>query len=125
MRIATVLFGVSGIVFVLASSNASAQLVDKGVKAGIAFTMLPKAHEIVDPLVNQVSSDTTSRVGAALGGFVRFRINERTGFQPELLFVMKGVKLDERSGGTASVRLNYLEFPLLFRYSAAESSRGT
>lgn len=124
MRVARMFSGVLGILLVCLPCTAMAQVVDKGVKAGIAFTMLPNAGEVVDTLVRQNSSDTSSRIGAALGGFVGFRLNERTRFQPELLFVMKGVKLSERSGGTASVRLNYLEFPLLFRYSAPESSRG-
>ncbi len=128
MRIAKAFVGLIGILFVFTPGTASAQLVDKGVKAGISFTGLPNAGEVIDHIVDPTGStpsvDTTSRVGAAIGGFARFRINDRAGFQPELLFVMKGVKLDERGGGTASVRLNYLEFPLLFRYSAPESSRG-
>jgi hypothetical protein len=92
--------------------------------------MLPNAGEVIDHVVDPSgrtqSVDTSSKVGAALGGFVRFRINDHVGFQPELLFVMKGVKLEQSSGnGTVTVRLNYLEFPLLFRYSGPESARGT
>jgi hypothetical protein len=125
MRIAKQLFGLIGTLCVVMSGTANAQVIDKGVKVGLSFAALPNAGEVIDQIVGAPSSDTTSRVGAAFGGFARFRINDRIGFQPELLFVMKGVKLDERGGGTASVRLNYLEFPLLFRYSGQEAARGT
>jgi hypothetical protein len=49
---------------------------------------------------------------------VQFSFNERFSFQPELLFVMKGVKLDlPADAGTVSASINYLEFPLLARYT--------
>jgi hypothetical protein len=96
-----------------------AQTVTSGLKLGIDFAALPNAGEIIDPIVHQTSVDTASKVGLMVGGFVRFAIRERLAFQPELLFVMKGVKLDEAaSGGTVSARVNYLEFPLLARYAA-------
>jgi len=125
MRIAKQLVGLIAALFLVMSGTASAQLVDKGVKVGLTFAGLPNAGEVIDGIVSQPSSDTTSKVGAAFGGFARFHINDRFGFQPELLFVMKGVKLDERGGGTVTIRLNYLEFPLLFRYSGREGSHAT
>jgi hypothetical protein len=54
-----------------------------------------------------------------LGGFVMFPIRDRLAFQPELAFVMKGVKLNEGNGGTVTANLRYLEFPMLIRYAMA------
>jgi hypothetical protein len=39
------------------------------------------------------------------------------------MFVMKGVKLSEAAGGTLSVRLRYLEFPMLVRYDVPAGAR--
>jgi opacity protein-like surface antigen len=106
----------------LAPSTAGAQnlTITSGVKAGIAFNALPKAGEVLDPLIGTASVDTSSKTGLVAGGFVQFAFSERLSFQPELLFVMKGVKLDEAAnGGTVTAKINYLEFPLLARYGAA------
>jgi len=106
----------------LTPSAASAQhlAITSGAKAGIAFNALPKAGEVFDPLIGKGSVDTSSKTGLVAGGFVQFAFSERLSFQPELLFVMKGVKLDEAAnGGTVTAKVNYMEFPLLVRYSAA------
>jgi hypothetical protein len=106
----------------LAPSAAGAQnlTITSGAKAGIAFTALPKAGEVLDPIIGTASVDTSSKTGLVAGGFVQFAFSERLSFQPELLFVMKGVKLDEvANGGTVTAKVNYLEFPLLARYGAA------
>jgi hypothetical protein len=96
------------------SSAARAQSTfETGVKGGVAVTGIPNAGEVVDVIVGQTSRESTSRVGLAVGGHARFRINDRVAFQPELLFVMKGVKLDAVNGTSASLRVNYFEFPLL------------
>ena len=108
-----------------------AQTFAAGVKAGLAVTGMPNAGEVVNQVVNSAAGTTTfataestSRVGLSFGGYVRFPITERVGFEPEALFTMKGVKLDQAGGGggTVSVRINYLDVPLLVRYETSPNN---
>jgi hypothetical protein len=103
---------------------ASAQTFEAGVKVGLAVTGLPHAGEVVDQVVGAASGESSSKVGITGGGYVRFPLTDKLGFQPEALFVMRGVELNETSaaGGTVSVRFNYLDIPLLLRYRATESN---
>lgn len=104
---------------VTAGGVASAQTVTAGVKAGIVLSSVPHAGEVVDRISQVKSVDVRSKLGLTGGGFVRFAFNDRFSFQPELLFVMKGVKLDlGANAGTVMASVNYLEFPLLARYNA-------
>ncbi len=105
-------------VLVLSAPLIHAQTITPGVRAGIDFSSLPNAGEIIDPIVRQPSTETSSKTGFLFGGFVTMPLVNRLAFEPELQFVMKGVKLNEASGGgtvTASVR--YIEFPILVRYT--------
>jgi len=95
------------------ASPAYAQTIETGVKGGVAITGIPNSGEVLDVIVGQTSRESTSRVAVGGGGYARFQLNDRVAFQPELLFVMKGVKLDEVDGTSASLRVNYFEFPLL------------
>jgi hypothetical protein len=106
-------------VIVLAASVSHAQTVQAGVKVGIDFSSLPNAGQVIDQIVKIPSTETSSKTGVVLGGFVMFPIRDRLAFQPELAFVMKGVKLNEGNGGTVTANLNYLEFPMLIRYAMA------
>jgi hypothetical protein len=106
-------------VIVLAASVGHAQTVQAGVKVGIDFSSLPNAGQVIDQIVKIPSTETSSKTGVVLGGFVMFPIRDRLAFQPELTFVMKGVKLNEGNGGTVTANLNYLEFPMLIRYAMA------
>jgi hypothetical protein len=106
-------------VIVLAASVSHAQTVQAGVKVGIDFSSLPNAGQVIDQVVKIASTETSSKTGVTLGGFVIFPIRDRLAFQPELSFVMKGVKLNEGSAGTVTTSLNYLEFPMLLRYALA------
>src|SRR5882762_3490756 len=104
-------------VIVLAASVSQAQTVQAGVKVGIDFSSLPNAGQVIDQIVKIPSTETSSKTGVVLGGYVIFPIRDRLSFQPELSFVMKGVKLNEGSAGTVTTSLRYLEFPMLIRYS--------
>jgi hypothetical protein len=106
-------------VIVLTAGVSHAQTVQAGVKVGIDFSSLPNAGEVVDQIVKTASTETSSKAGAVFGGFVMFPITDRLAFQPELAFVMKGVKLNEGNGGTVTASLRYLEFPMLIRYAMA------
>ena len=106
------------VMIVLAANASHAQTIQAGVKAGIDFSSLPNAGEVIDQIVKLRSTETSSKAGVVLGGFVIFPIMDRLSFQPELAFVMKGVKLNEGSEGTLTASLRYLEFPILARYEA-------
>jgi Outer membrane protein beta-barrel domain len=107
------------VLIVLAANASHAQTIQAGVKGGIDFSSLPNAGEVIDQIVKLGSTETSSKVGVVFGGFVMFPITDRLAFQPELAFVMKGVKLNEGSGGTVTASLRYLEFPMLIRYAMA------
>jgi hypothetical protein len=94
-----------------------AQPITTGLKVGIDFSSLPNAGEVIDQIVKQPSTETSSKTGALFGGFVTVPFWNRLSVQPELQFVMKGVKLNEAGGGTLTASLRYLEFPVLLRYT--------
>ena len=103
---------------VLAASIGQAQPITVGVKVGIDFSSLPNAGQVIDQVVKQPSTETSSKVGALFGGFVTVPLWNRLALQPELQFVMKGAKLNEAAGGgTVTASLRYLEFPVLLRYA--------
>jgi hypothetical protein len=104
------------------AESAGAQNFNGGVKAGIAVTGVPLAGEVFDQVVGQTSRDSSSKVGLTGGGYITFPLVNRFSFQPEALFVMKGVKLSETAGGTFSARLHYLDVPLLVRFRPTASS---
>src|SRR6478672_4711395 len=103
--------------FVLSAAAVHAQTITTGIKAGIDFSSMPNAGEVIDQVVKQPSTETSSKAGALFGGFVVVPFWNHLAVQPELQFVMKGVNLNEAAGaGTVSARVRYLEFPVLLRY---------
>jgi hypothetical protein len=78
---------------------------------------------VFDQIVHQPSRDSSSKMGLTGGGYVTFPLANRFSFQPEALFAMKGVKLNETAGGTFSARLYYLDVPLLVRFRPTSSER--
>ncbi len=49
---------------------------------------------------------------------MQFAFNDQFSLQPEMLFVMKGVNLDlEDNIGSATAKVNYLEFPIFLRFN--------
>jgi hypothetical protein len=94
-----------------------AQTFDAGVKGGIAVSSLPLAGEVFDQIVDQPSIESSSKTGVIAGAYVSFPFSGPLSFQPEALFVMKGVKLTEAAGaGVLGVRLYYIDVPLLVRF---------
>ena len=47
-----------------------AQTISVGVKVGIDFSSLPNAGEVIDQVVKQPSTETSSKVGVLFGGLV-------------------------------------------------------
>jgi len=116
-----VLAGILGLGVGVASAQTT---IGAGVKLGIDFAALPNAGEVLDQVIGQPSVETSSKVGVLGGGFVQFGFTDRFSFQPELMFVMKGVKLDEGpNNGNVTAAMNYIEFPLLFRFQARSDVR--
>jgi hypothetical protein len=114
---------VVGVLLVMAGSARAQVPAAAGVVGGIDFAAMPKAGQVFDEIIGNSSSDTSSKIGAAFGGFVEFKLSEPVSFAPGLMFVMKGVNLDESGDlGTVTARVNYLEFPLLVRIGAPMSA---
>jgi hypothetical protein len=103
---------VSAIAALVLIFPASAFAQEVGIKAGVNFASLtPEEDE--DP-------DTSRRVGLVAGGWIRIAPGARVSFQTEGLFTEKGVKFDSipvdvDSFGTVTIRVRYIEVPLLAR----------
>jgi hypothetical protein len=102
----------------LAAGSAAAQTVTAGVKGGFVLNSIPNSGQVIDQITEIESVDVTARFGLTGGGFVQFAFNDRFSLQPEMQFVMKGVNLDlEDNLGSASAKVNYLEFPIFVRFN--------
>jgi hypothetical protein len=66
-------------------------------------------------------SGAESKVGFALGGFLRKTMSDTWAFQGELHYSMKGAQ-ETNNGVTGKLNLNYIEMPLLFRAYAGGAS---
>jgi hypothetical protein len=64
---------------------------------------------------SHTSVTTTGLAGFIGGGFAEFPLSARISLMPELDFVMKGGKFTAGLPADTSVRLNYLELPLLVK----------
>jgi hypothetical protein len=105
-------------VCLLTAAGAAAQTVTAGVKAGAALTSIPNAGQVFDQISDAESVDVSAKFGLTLGGFVQFAFSDRFSLQPEMLFTMKGARLDLAENiGEVKVNINYLELPLLVRFN--------
>jgi hypothetical protein len=94
------------------------------VKGGLAISSVPLGGEVFDQVVGQQSIESSSKLGVTGGAYVRFPLSNWFSFQPEALYVMKGVKLTEAAGGgTFSIRLHYLDAPLLLHLRIRPTQR--
>src|SRR5687767_7439284 len=94
-------------------STASAQSYWGGIKAGVNFANINVEGEGVD-----VSFD--NRTGLVGGVFVVWPLSGAFGVQTEALYSQKGAKIDE-DGGTGTLKLDFLEIPVLARFSSPAS----
>ena len=105
---------VVALVAIFALSSASVYAVEglsAGVTAGLNISNL--YGDDVEAFAE--GADTKMKIGAAFGGFANYVINDYLAVQPELLYTMKGMKVD--AAETISVSLNYLEIPILAKVS--------
>lgn len=95
-------------VLVVCADSAFAQGLGKGVRGGINYSTTQTTGE------GQMAPDWQPR--GVFGGFVTWRAISWIDLQPEVLYSMKGAKVEE-SGLTAKLLLDYLDFPVLARFS--------
>lgn len=74
----------------LGFSELKAQTVSYGAKASANMTNF---------FVKDMDAESSMKVGASLGGFVKIDFNEYFALQPELMFSYKGSKMKEKSTG--------------------------
>ena len=66
------------------------------------------------------SEDTDSRKGLIIGGHMSVRLNNAFSFQPELYYSQKGLSASD-AGTDITLKNDYIEIPLLARWSAPTS----
>lgn len=104
-------------VFAFGFANAQDSKMRFGVKAGMNVANLTGDVE-----------NTNSLIGAHVGGFMEYKLNDKFAIQPELLFSMQGAKFeftdidDDFNVVTVEedLKLNYLNLPIMAKYYATE-----
>ena len=109
------LLGLVTLSFVVVSTAAAQGKASFGVLAGAVFGRVGGA--------DTKDVDVKTRVGLGGGGFVTIQANRNFAIEPEALFVMKGAK-ETQSGITGSVKVSYLEVPLLAKVRMPSKSGG-
>lgn len=107
-------FNLALILILAVSLAAGAQAeTDFGIKAGVS--------------ISNIKGDNTdgldSKTGFMVGGFASIPISAPAAIQPEVFYVQKGAKFG-LGGADASFKLDYIEIPVLFKYTVdGESAR--
>ena len=101
--------------FMLLLPNLSFAEVKGGVKFGLNSAKLygDDVEELEDLVGNM-----DSKLGFCFGAFVTFSIHQMFAIQPEVLYTMKGAKMEEQILGETLkvwVNLNYVEIPVLVK----------
>ncbi len=101
-------------VMLLGISTVSLSQIKYGIKAG-----LTSANQ--DWSAGGISINPDARMGLAMGVFVNFMISDKIGIQPELLYVMKGAKVDgaffdEEATEDVTLKADYLSIPIMVKY---------
>jgi hypothetical protein len=99
-----------------AHSEVRADRIGGGFKAGLNIATLGGA--------DAEAANVKSINGAILGAYLRIAITNQFSIQPEFLFSRNGAKADTL-GITGTIKLNYFEAPLLFRYGFQNASNVT
>ena len=100
-----------GAVLLLLPSISAAQTpseTEKGLLLGLNFSNLK--GDDAD------SIGTDSKTGVIGGGFLRYKISPSLAIEPQLLITMKGAEAPVL-GFDTKLKLTYLEFPVLFRFT--------
>jgi len=100
------------VVFVLIASYGYAQDLKFGAKAGLNLSNI----------VGDDVKDVDMKTGLYFGGFLNVPLNTRQSIQVELLYSRQGWKVEEESA-EETLKLSYLNIPLLFRQSLGASNK--
>ncbi|MBZ4037679.1 PorT family protein [Flavobacterium sp. 17A] len=90
----------------MAFAFSNAQETRFGVKGGLN----------ISTVVGGDVDNTKSLIGFHVGGLAEIHIVEKFYIQPELLFSAQGTKVDSDFGGDATLKLNYLNIPVVAKY---------
>ena len=93
-----------------------------GIKGALSIsTFSGDSKELVSGIAgygyDSVGMGTSSRTGLGIGGFVDIG-GGKLSFQPELWYIQKGMKgtgIGSSGGGEGTIKLNYIEIPLLLK----------
>jgi hypothetical protein len=102
------------ITFMLLLQNLSLAEIRGGVK--VALNSAKLHGEDVEDFEDLLGAGLDSKLGFCFGGFVTFSMHEMFAIQPEVLYTMKGAKMEESIMGETLyvwVNLTYLEIPVL------------
>lgn len=88
-------------------------------KFGVTLSSVSFSDELESALTPGL--DKKSRIGITGGVALNVGVSDAFSIQPELLFVQKGVKF-EGNGGEQNIIINYLEVPVLAKYSFGSES---
>ena len=95
---------------IMSFSSMNAQEVNFGIKAGLNLAGLNGSEDL---------DDYDLRTSFHVGAVAEIGISEKFSFQPELLYSSQGAKAEE-SGFKATIKLDYLNLPLIAKYYVAE-----
>jgi Outer membrane protein beta-barrel domain len=116
MRSHRSLLGTLTLSLVVVSAAAAQGKVNFGVLGGAAFSKVSG---------DAVGSDVKTHVGIAAGAFATIAATPNVAIEPGLLFVQKGGKEeDTQAGSTTTLKLTYIEAPLLLKIRAPPKSGG-
>lgn len=113
---------------IILSCSASFAQLGIGLKGGLNLASVSNLGEGSSSSGAASSSNKTKpKIGMHLGGYINFSFSDMLGFQPELLFTMKGyvyestvTVLGTTSSSTSSATINYIELPLQLRINPSE-----
>ena len=109
-------FAVACALALLCSGPAFAQVPGLGVKGGVNLASQKNTGD-------EGADSLKTLTAIVAGAFATLPVTSWLDFQPEALYSVKGARADVE-GITASVLIDYLEVPLLARYSRRGGSRG-
>ena len=120
MRKSAILIVIVALVSCLTSAAALAEsgAMGMGVKAGLSLATFRGS----DADIGTVSPGY--RTGLAVGGYVNFELASQLKLQPEIYYAMKGGKYSN-GGETLTMKFDYLEIPVLVRFSPETSGKVT
>lgn len=92
--------------FIMVLGCVSAQKVSWGVKADLNLSTF----------VGSDAEGSNNKVGYAFGVLIDFPMNKIASFVPELKYTNIGAKGEVEQGTSATMNMNYLALPLMFRF---------